>query len=402
MKIVEYQGVNRIDQSIEDVRAIRSPVMLFLGGLLHIQDIDTQGGFSRYLNQLRGQSGARILFPLDETCNDTQALDDYMVAYGKGNAAPSQFAQDIYRALYAPVLNMVDVNQQRNHSFVKKNWSQISMVGYSYGTSLVQQVAECMALDLSNRMANTPNKGAMIYDMCRSVKAVNIGPVARYNSIESDGTLSKLVYTDEYFADAKTLLSQISFLMRDDKIVQKSFGNELVEGLAHCASGIRLRETESTSLLIDDVGKAQHKVIGYQQVPSGIYFPKIITSYDFILHDLRTYMNRKEAQGNMAVFPSLAIAPVLRQASESMFQPHLDGRDWLRNQREIFNMVENRKELVENYYRNCYEFDKVIEKFESSQYWDGMEYLKSYVQEQKDKNCLTIISVQKDLDIAGQ
>lgn len=380
MHLIKFVGRDRHDISIEDTRQLQGPVMVFLGGLLHIQDIDTGGGFATYLNKLCGDSPAHVLMPLDENCNDTAALDDYMVAYGHGHARPSAFAEEIHQAIFAPMVAACDVSDECSIECLKADMSRISLIGYSYGTSLVQQLSECVAMDLLNRFQDDPHRGLKVFDICRSVKGLNIGPVMRYNAISPDGAIYNLEHTDPCFSSANTLFSQMSFLMQHDKIAQKSFGRELLGGLRNSDTGIEARNTTSSSLLIDFVAEPIHKAIGYMKIPSGIEFPKIITSYDFILHDMRSYVNVRERQGNLIVFPTLAIAPVLRRASEMMFFPEMDGRDWLSAVRHLFDAPEKRASLVNSFNQHSADFRAAIKTFEEKEYDDAVNFLKAFVE----------------------
>ncbi len=379
MHLVDYSEISRKPISIQEAQLLQGPIMVFLGGLLHVQDIDTEGGFARYLSKLRGMASGHIIMPLDENCTDTAELNQFMYDYGHGEKDPSIFAQEIYKTLYAAAVDECDVQNKTDVQKLKSHLSRISLIGYSYGSSLVQQIAECMTNHLSERFGEDGFKGIKIFDICRSVKAINIGPVARYHHITSDGTLNLLHHGDPCFSEANTIFSQLSFMMKDDKIIQKSFGNELLGGKTDSESGIECRHTETTSLIIDYVGTPYHKAIGYQKVPDGTYFAKIISAYDFILHDLRTYMNIHEKQGNLVIFPTLAIAPVLRYASALMMEPGLDGKAWLEKSREQVTTDYKKNALVEGFSSLNSLYADTIKGFENREYWDAIEFLKDFV-----------------------
>ena len=53
MKLIEFSTEGRSDYPAENIHAHDKPIMIFLGGLLHIQDLDTAGGFAGYLAERR-------------------------------------------------------------------------------------------------------------------------------------------------------------------------------------------------------------------------------------------------------------------------------------------------------------------------------------------------------------
>ena len=349
---------------------------------------------------LKGDSNAQVIMPLDENADDTLELTHYMERYCHGTEGPSDFSHEIYNALYAPLIEATDLGNADDIASLKKQLSRISLVGYSYGGNLVQQIAENMARDLSQKLTGEEDKGIKIYDICRSVKALNIGPVARLNHIEQDGRISQIRHDDPYYSEALTLFSQTSFLMRNDKIVQRTLENELVGDQLKSEIGIEARGTQSSSMFIDYVGRPQHKLIGYQDLNIRAQFAKVATNFDFLLHDMRTYMNVHEAKGALVVFPTLAIAPILRDASAAMLQDGVDGRDWLNSLNQKHATADARKALVQSFDQLDEEFRTVINTYEESTYAEGFEYLKNYVESKvatlnSDKKPLTIPPIRQ-------
>lgn len=379
MRLIDHSSSERAEIFGHSPAAAARPTMVFLGGLLHVQDIDTGPGFTRYLQKLRGTADARILMPLDTTGRDTNAIEEQMFAYGKGDDTPCTFAREIYDHFYADLVSGADLDNAAAIANLKQKLSDISLVGYSYGTNLIQQIGACMVSDLRRKTAANDQAGLQIYDICSHIKAVCIGPVGRYHHVNAAGDISQLHYDDPYFDDALTIFSQMSFMMRDDKIIQKSYGREPLGALAESSLGVEVRNTHSTSLFIDYIGKPIHKAAGYTVLPSGLTFAKIITNYDFMLHDLRSYVNVQEKQGTLALSPTLAIAPALREATETMLVPDTPGTQWRKNLQDKYATPEGRENLATSYRESDRSFFGLINQYEQSNYTDGIELLQNYV-----------------------
>ena len=381
MILFNYSGNKRETVENYDVTETEKPVMIFLGGLLHLQDLDTAGGFHGFLHKLRGNADADIFFPTDETIVDTDALESYMNAYNHDGVAPSNLAQDIYATFIKPLIKEESVSLD-NKDAIKQRVSNINLVGYSYGTSLAQQISEIMAKDLfSMTDSSIENPAVVVADICSSVKALNIGTVNRFKHITAEGEIESLDFDDPYYEDALTLFSQLSFFMKEDKIAQRSLGRTFLYGKEESAHGIEVHDTTTTSTLVDYVGEPVHRGLGTTQLPSGRYFPKIITAYDFIMHDMRTYMNIDERQSEkLRIFPSMAISPVLRSASQAMLKDGVEGQTWLAQSRKGFASEQARADLVNSYQNSRNTFEKSLREFEKiTGIHEGAAYIQQVV-----------------------
>lgn len=304
---------------------------------------------------------------------------DIRKSFNEGRIGPSPLSLEISKTFFAPLVDACDLQKPESVAKLKAGLSRIPVFAYSYGTSLLQQVAAVMVADLSEKYGADETKGIKIYDICRSVKAVNIGPVGRYQTIESDGTLNHLNYDDPYFEDAQTIFSQLSFLMRRDTIVQRSLGDESLGGLTESDVGVEVRSTATATHLIDYVGEPVRRVLGFVEILDGETVPKIKITPDRYIHDFKTYTNIFERQGDFVVFPSLAITPVLRTATVSMLTPQLDGRNWIEKMRRLATPLEQREAMVANLQTSLAELDNLLRGFEDTPDTERGAYLKEYI-----------------------
>jgi hypothetical protein len=280
-----------------------------------------------------------------------------------------------------PRVDQTDFSDPDECSALRKNLSHIGLVGYSYGTSLIQQLSEIAAHGITSRAKaqGLDNPGLRAASALSAVKAVNIGPVAKFKHIDAEGHINMLEADDPHHADALTLFSQVSVLMSDDKIVQRSYGHELLGGVMSSEIGIEVRDTVTTSTYTDYVGLPNHAGIGTFVLPDGQRFPKIITAFDYMIHDLRSYMNVQEVQGNIAIYPSFAVAPILRASTAQMFNATQTGDQWLASLRNQFSSASSRHDLVTFFREQRTEFNALVMAFREAVYQDAIPMLANHV-----------------------
>ena len=382
MRFIELTQPERQEISVTQIQGLNEPYMIFLGGLLHVQDIDTKKNLPGYLRKLRGNNPGRIFMVLDETVTATGPLSSYMEAYGNNQASPSDFMRDVYDALMRPHVAATDLSSPEQRQALKQKLSHIGLLGYSYGTSLIQQLGEIAIVDITeaHNQQGIYNPGIGAADICAAVKAINIGPVAKFKHVDENGNVAMLEPSNPYHDHAMTVFSQMSFLMRDDKIVQRSYGHDMLGDVFASETGIEVRDTMTTTTYIDYVGLPGHAAIGIFRLNDGQKFPKVITAYDYMLHDLRTYMNVREVQGDLAVYPSFAIAPILRTAAASMLNGNETGAEWRARLQEQFSSPENRDELVKDFRAQRATFDEMLARYQESLIQDAIPMLEAHVE----------------------
>lgn len=67
MEIIDFSDGERRMISEKEIGKFEKPVLLYLGCLHHLQDIDTGGHFPHYMAKLRGPADAHIVAPLTAT-----------------------------------------------------------------------------------------------------------------------------------------------------------------------------------------------------------------------------------------------------------------------------------------------------------------------------------------------
>ena len=378
--LIDISNGQRTIVSAEDLLLSEKPLLLYFGCLHHIQDIDTKEPlFFDYMNQLCGSTNVRLIMPID-THTSFDELMKIRANFNEGIIPPSPLAEFVYHNVFAPIIESCkDISDPVSYRQLQKSLSNISVLGYSYGTSLLQQVGVVMAHHLLSVFSAEPDKASRIFELCKSIKAIAIGPVSRQYQIDLDGSVSPLRYDDVNFVNAKTIFTQASFLMRSDKIVQRAYGDECLGGKLSSQTGIEVRETASMKLIIDYTERPTRMAMGFRQAASGELFPVIVDSFDPAVHHPRLYTNTSEMLGNIRVFPSIAISQIFRNALINMLNPEQDSTTWISAITDQLKTDEQKNSLVAkfqvagDYYRNA------LEKVRSLTPIDAGEFLKDFV-----------------------
>jgi hypothetical protein len=367
MRLFEYHGADRREISRLDLTDGR-PVLIHLGDHLRVRDMYIDAKFHDYLERMRGGVDARIVAPVIENSSQDELLGRRMI-FNRASGAPSDFAAAIYDATFRPVVDAcADPHDEAQLATLRKNLSRMAVSAYSYGTSLLQQIAHVMAGDVAARFgADDDDRGMKAYDICRSVKALAIGSTSRLRRIEANGDTAPLRWDDAGFAESHTVFSQMLFQMRHDRaIINALNGDEAIGGLDTSETGIEWRETLSAGQVIDYTPPPTIKRIGFTMDAEGRAEAKILRRVDELVHGDSSYTYMHERQGDAVTGQTLAMTPVLRAASRAMLDPELDGRDWLKAMRAVLADQDQRRALVAGREASAREIDLMLSRIDAA------------------------------------
>ena len=192
MTIAKYIKIKKegvYDIELENIN-MNKPCVIFLGGLLHLNNLGLTRGFSNLVHSLfpTGISSLPIIscvFNLDANFGSTATQ---MHQFEKDNLSTREAGQIVDELILPDSVCKQALCASSSEDFLEKRFRGIKFIGYSYGTSLIQQIELYTYEKL--RGCNLP------VDVMQHFRAVNIGPV----------TTPKLrASTDElYRSDRKT------------------------------------------------------------------------------------------------------------------------------------------------------------------------------------------------------
>jgi hypothetical protein len=380
MKLVNFSYKRRYQVFTEQIIRSSRPVLLYIGGLHEIHDDTDRGVFFDYMDQLFGHLDVQTVMPIDTETN-SEELIKIRGEFNDGIAPPSHLAEFIYNNTFAKIIeNCPDIYDPTSLKQLQHSLTNISVFGYSYGTSLLQQVGVLMADHLSSISSSDEFRGTRIFEICRSVKAATIAPVSRLYQIHLNGTTSPLRYDDPDFGNAGTLFTQANFLIREDRLVHRSYGDECLNGKLISDTGIEVRATRSAKLIIDYTEHPTRAALGFTQAALGEIVPHIIESFDPFIHHPRLYTNTYEKLGNLQVFPSIAIGSVFRNALVSMLQPDRNAEAWLSNIGGQVESPDKRNSLMAAFCAMRHEFESILKTARSLPDQEAGQLLKNFVE----------------------
>ena len=308
---MQFYRVNK--NSLEEVhpseiRAADKPFYLFLGGLMHVNGFELKGGLPELLHEMTQASDDTKIYtvvlndPADVARTAAQMYDYYK------NRQYTPEAKELTDALFDTA------GAHGLQQFCEK----MNIVGYSYGTSLIQQVETC----LREKVAGDARKLAAL----ESVSCVDIGPAATpMIDIEGEKTQtpsSKKVIEeqgDQIRSDGR--FRQVFFFRRGDKVMQDATGTDLFD--VNDKSPHFSYKTDHLLFIGENCGDDMVRRIGVARYPSGVSTTRVDYAMNHEGHGLRVYTNimnvgEKTASGQFATFPSSTLAPVIRETVAKM------------------------------------------------------------------------------------
>lgn len=283
------------------LRDAKEPFYFFLGGLLHLNGLELEGGLPVLLRTMT--QGRRPIYTV--ALNDTPDIsktagqaDDY-----HKTRINTPEAEDIVSQLFiAPETGQV-TSALHNARFI----------GYSYGTSLIQQIESVLRERL----------GIQAYKTLENVRCVNIGPVITPNVTTHQGhalPFERSMINAGTSIDPFGRFKQVFIFRTSDKVMGGFIGDALLDTKdtrPHIAY-----EAPHLVFIAENTGDAFIRRVGIGLYPSGYTTPRLDFALDSDGHSLRLYTNElavtESNKGRFAIFPSSSLGPIIKDAIAAM------------------------------------------------------------------------------------
>ncbi len=190
-------------------------------------------------------------------------------------------------------------------------FKNINFIGYSYGTSLIQQIETYVSEKLaSHNLSLEPLK---------SVKAINIGPVASPIIVDENGTRYKA--NSKNLEGCDGLFEQIFLFKATDKVMSDVIKDRLVP--KDSENAYEVYGTDCLTFICEKTGSEMLMRFGVGKFASGFPAPQIKYDFDHEAHDFRIYTNTLTSTKDDGIifcnYPSSNLGVVLRQAASLIF-----------------------------------------------------------------------------------
>ncbi len=366
--------------SAQEILQGNQPFSLFLGGLLHINKLGIGKGLSGILNKLT-QNNKNI--PTYVAIRSTEpnigqsAADMYTF---ENDEIISSEALELFHDIILPTAIS---NEQQD---IRKHLARVNIIGYSYGTSLIQQLETLLFKELDDNQISTPEA----LKIMGAVGAINIGPVARpLIWSEPQNLAARFNHHSNFSLSGQGLFSQAFFFRRHDKICQDVLQNQLLLG-AQKDSPVDIRNNESTAFVLDNTGDAWIRRYGFNKLGLGQDFPFIHYQMDHEGHDLRIYTNTLHTDDSMSIYPSIATSPYIIRCCQTMIAESsavANGAD--RQFLEVLNELKSpdiTSKLKTELQHLHTHFQDVVSGYNNADLADGVQILRQALKEKQVAN----------------
>lgn len=331
------------------------PVVLFMGGLLHLNDSANGATLFNRLELMAGLEanptlGVRLI-SLSEKDPDDDSIKNNLQARQEFNDTGkiSSHAQEITDNFILPSSVTGDLTGETLINAVKTHFSRINLIGFSAGTSMIQQ---CEAI-CQSRLTELGLSDDDISSTLNALMAFSIGPVSFPN-------------------EKKSGFAKMLVILEGDNIAKKARDWSPYTDPAK-PNDMAVTSCNRSIVLSDCAGDTQER--GLQIIPSTI--PGIPGSYKVILkhdgegHSVFVYTNTRElVQGkNTMTYASSPSAIVGRKFFEKMVFASIDatkknkprdGQYLLERFQEQHLSVRHLKDLIAQYHFDRKEFESLI------------------------------------------
>ena len=286
----------------------------FLGGLLHINGIQIDGSLGSILRDLV-DSGANNLSTYIVTINaETNGMEESIGhtadqmhnLKNKPMTIQGREASQLILGDDKLLDSWTEMDTTVRHNAMNKHFAQIVLTGYSYGTSLIQQ----MESDIIHRLCVRKLPIRPLLNVC----ALNIAPVDMPHC--DKGFKADFNHIVNGFEGKRGGFHQMFALKAIDKIMDSVIARSLVPA----NDGALLQEYGGSRIryYVDYASDADIKRIGVTRFAEGREVARLNVNYDPEAHDLRLYLNRKRIVSTDGVsfmtFSSSPLSSILKQA----------------------------------------------------------------------------------------
>lgn len=317
----------------EEILADDAPIPIFLGGLLHLNREGLGGGLARILSDMMPDRQKRVYIAFRSSEPNIAKTASDMYAFANTSSLSVEAMSLCSKILLPPSVRGGDITALRAHL------GRVNLLGYSYGTSLIQQCEKIVFEDIKALGATNQETCALM----NAVGAVSLGPVAQPALVDEKGDVNKFV---PGATNGRSCFSQYIVCRSTDKITQDVLGKKFVVQPRPETSCLDLAVQDETVLVIDKSGDGFLRQIGFNLLSSGMRFPIIKCQFDSEGHDLRLYTNRLSKDGRLLTYPSSISGTITQSAVQGMIRESQDVSRGIK--RRFHHAAAHKLSLVEN------------------------------------------------------
>jgi hypothetical protein len=332
----------------------------FLGGLLHINGMQIDNSLVNILRDITKAEETKITSYI-VTINAENNGEERMIGETADQMHNLKNAPLTPQGVEASHLIMGDdallddwaaLPANQRLGAMNEFYAQIVLTGYSYGTSLIQQ----MERDLTQRLTMR----GLPLEPLRNVKAMNMGAVdipcliggvkADFNNVSAQKT------------DGIAGFSQIFAIKSNDKIMNSVIGRDLVPARDENQQ-MQSFGTDHLTFIVDYTRDSYIKRIGITRFAEGREVPQLNMNYDPEAHDLRIYLNNKSViysnSGMYRTYPTSPLSTILREgvfnaaAARSVDVAEYRKPDYIKAATDNHNALSREFEAVVALYEDC-------------------------------------------------
>lgn len=313
-----------------DILGSQKPFFLFIGGHFHVNNQDNGPGLSQTLAAITRQT-QKIDTPIygvvvnekPDFGKTVSQVGDYL-KLGK----ISNSAMELVDTLFLPGTFLQTVRElppPSQMAALSAHFRRFNLIGYSYGTSLIQQIEE----GLEDRLKHH----GLPLNAMNHIAALSIGAVAPPRIFHRNSSIRRL-NAHQSAAATTSLFRQLLVLEQTDKVAEARVGDTL---FTPPNDGFASFGNRDVTVLVDSLGDAMQRRAGISFFASGDRTPKIEYSLDHEGHKLRVYANRFGYQSDdekgrqMILFPSGGLGPAIENALSAMARESHAGEDMPRH-----------------------------------------------------------------------
>lgn len=368
-----FDNIEAIEEFHAQERHSNKKRHYFLGGLLHINGFEIDGaltGILRDYTQTNKFDTTTYIVTINlekngieasigETADQMHNLKNEPMTNEGVEASHLIMGNDELLDAWAAMDRDDAVTAMEDH------FSQIVLTGYSYGTSLIQQMERDIVHRLRQRhLPLTP---------LNNVNAVNMGPVdipacdkglhAEFNNVSGK------------YEGKRQGFTQLFVLKHNDKIMSNVIDRRLVPENKEAAQIVSYGEGR-LNFVVDYTSGADIRRVGVSKFAEGREVPRAYMNYDPEAHDIRVYLNRKAvvkgSSGTYVTYPSSPLSNVARTAMEQA----LSGQKISEQPLHLLA-----QQSMYDYNSLALEFKNVVNAYELASYPEAVANLKQLIEE---------------------
>jgi len=295
------------------------PYVLVLGGLLHFNGQQLGAGFCKTINSLTQKSGNMPVYTLTAPELKFGTIVDDLCAFSDPKLRTvGDIAREITNRFILPDSVLEELHGLNQHEAVQKltdHMSCINLVGYCYGSGLIQQI-EIAAFEKLKAFTRDHGDFALegLVHSFSNVWGVNIAPSATPSILNRNNALIPGDIKDPAFPNQGALFHQFFGVRHYDKICQDLSGDAFRQPYSLSF----MRANQSSVIIGDKTGDSFIRRAGLSKNANGYAMPRLDYSLDHEGHSLLLYANTLDVSDGMITFPSSGVSRAIHQAMYQM------------------------------------------------------------------------------------